>query len=315
MPRQACLASPGYPAAVRHPAPALATLVVLLLCLTAACAGPGRNLGPGTAEPLPTGLVGPIAPTTGPGALRYVALGDSYTYGVGVAQSDRWPNQLVRILRPDLDFQIVANLAGRSTATQQVINDQLPRLEGLRPEFVTIQVGINDIINPSPDPDMYRQNLETIFDAVLALGVPADRIVFVTMPDFTLFPQGDAYGEPEIKHQRVGEYNEIARQVAAARGITVVDVSPISDRVPLDPGLVASDGFDPSGKQYAAWADLIAEKVLGLFGIHSAGTPNGSGAAASNAPPASRGADASIAAPGVPVATPPVRASASSVAP
>ena len=53
--------------------------------------------------------------------------GDSYTFGDGVQQSDRWPNQLVRILRPDLDLDIVANLSGRSTATQDLIEDQLPR--------------------------------------------------------------------------------------------------------------------------------------------------------------------------------------------
>ena len=31
-------------------------------------------------------------------ALRYVALGDSYTIGTSVGEEDRWPNQLVRRL-------------------------------------------------------------------------------------------------------------------------------------------------------------------------------------------------------------------------
>ena len=93
--------------------------VVVGLALLAGCTSTGSNGPDGSAQPLPTGLVGPVAPTVGPGALRYVALGDSYTFGDGVKQSDRWPNQLVRILRPDLDLDIVANLSGRSTATQR----------------------------------------------------------------------------------------------------------------------------------------------------------------------------------------------------
>ena len=86
-----------------------------------------------------------MAPTPGPGALRYVALGDSYTFGDGVQQADRWPNQLVRILRPDLDIDIAANLSGRSTATQRPHQDQLPQLVELRPQFVSVQVGANDV--------------------------------------------------------------------------------------------------------------------------------------------------------------------------
>ena len=42
-------------------------------------------------------------------AVRFVALGDSYTIGTSVAEGDRWPNQLVRMLGPDL-LELTANL-------------------------------------------------------------------------------------------------------------------------------------------------------------------------------------------------------------
>ena len=88
----------------------------------------------------------------------------------------------------------------------------------------------------------------------------------VTTPDYTLTPTGAAlYGEPEVKSAMIREFNGCCTAAAAARGIAVVDVSPISDRVAELPSLVADDGVHPSGKQYAGWADLVAERVRRLF--------------------------------------------------
>ncbi len=139
-------------------APLLALLLVpLVASLLAACAT--RGPGPGaSSDSLPTGLVGPVAPTVGPQALRYIALGDSYTFGDGVRQRDRWSNQLVRILRPELDLDLIANLSSRNTASRDLIEDQLPDLPDLGPQFVSVQVGANDVVFDTP-PDAYEANM------------------------------------------------------------------------------------------------------------------------------------------------------------
>lgn len=220
-----------------------------------------------SSDALPTGLVGPVPPTVGPQALRYVAMGDPYTFGDGVRQTDRWPNQLVRILRPALDLDLIVNLAGRSIASRDVIDEQLPDLRELEPQFVSIQVGANDVcFYREGTPAAYRSNIAEILDGVLAL-VDADRVVALTAPDFTLTPvqTGSCAGELEEQSARIRELNEILEDEAQARGVTVVDISPIADRVTFDPGLVAADGIHPSAKQYAGWADLVALSVRGLF--------------------------------------------------
>ncbi len=237
--------------------------VLVSLVLLAGCAASSQPLA--TPDALPTGLVGPVAPTAGPDALRYVAIGDTYTYGDGVQQSDRWPNQLVRILRPELDLDLVANLASLSTLTTDLIQDQLPRLASLRPDFVTVQVGANDVYFRTRA-TAYAANVARILDAVLGSGVPPDRIVVLTTPDFTLTPGGqDRIPDPYSQRALIAEFNTILKTAAAARGITVVDIAPISDRVTLDPSLLAADKLHPSGKQYAGWADLMADTVRRLF--------------------------------------------------
>ncbi len=256
----------GYPRAVRQrppssrPAISLLVGVSLLAVLLAACA---RGVPGGSGPAVPTGLVGPVTPTVGPEALRYVALGDPFTFGDGVRQTDRWPNQLVRILRPALDLDLVANLAGRSVASQQLIEDQLPKLAQLDPGFVSVQVGANDAFYDVPPAD-YAENMRTILDEVLVRVAP-DRVIVVTAPDFTHAGELSMRDDAEDLAARIDELNQVLTDVAAARGIAVVDIGPIADRVTNDPTLVAPDGEHPSAKQYAGWADRIALHVKRLF--------------------------------------------------
>jgi lysophospholipase L1-like esterase len=260
-----------YARTVRHrPSSSRPTIPSLLSAaltagLFAACTT-GGAVPRTSSDALPTGLVGPVAPTVGPEALRYVAMGDPYTFGDGVRQMDRWPNQMVRILRPELDLDLVANLAGRGAASRQVVESQLPALQKLSPQFVSVQVGANDVcVYDEHTTAAYRANMVTILDAVLALVEP-DRVIVLTAPDYTLTPAHRVCtGDAAEQAARIQELNGILGQVAAERGIAVVDIAPIADRVAQDRTLIAADGTHPSGKQYAGWADLAAGTVRRLF--------------------------------------------------
>src|SRR4051794_21487516 len=86
-------------------------------------------------------------------ALRYVALGDSYTIGTSVAESDRWPNQLARRLAEGsgaAGLDLVANLGVNGFTSGDVVNVQLPRLAGIRPEFASLLIGVNDVVQGVP---------------------------------------------------------------------------------------------------------------------------------------------------------------------
>ena len=100
------------------------------------------------------------------GALRYVALGDSYTIGTSVSSAESWPSQLVaRVPR----LGLVANLGVNGYTSRDLISDELPALPGLQPEFVTLLIGVNDVVQGVPE-GTYAANLEEILDAVLSIG-------------------------------------------------------------------------------------------------------------------------------------------------
>lgn len=196
--------------------------------------------------------------------LRYVALGDSYTIGTSVAEHERWPNQLVKALGDPPPLELAANLGVNGESSGELIRGQMPRLPALAPEFVTLLIGVNDVVR-GVALERYRVNVEQILDGLLAL-LPPERILVVSTPDYTLTPMGSAFGDPDQQRAAIAEANVILGRQAAARGISFVDIGSVADRVAADSALVARDGLHPSGTQYAAWVELIAPVARRLLG-------------------------------------------------
>jgi lysophospholipase L1-like esterase len=197
-------------------------------------------------------------PATPPSALRYVALGDSYTIGTSVSAAESWPSQLVDRLEGRLT--LVANLGVNGYSSADLIADELPRLADLRPELVSVQIGVNDVVRGVPEAT-YAANVDAILDELLE-WLPADRIVAVATPDYTLTPMGASFGDPAQQSAAIARFNDVLSEAAEARGILFVpDVYAISQAAATDRSLVARDGLHPSGAQYARWVDAIAPVV------------------------------------------------------
>jgi acyl-CoA thioesterase-1 len=229
-------------------------LAAALVLLVAGCAGaPRPSVAPATATAPPMTLEGP--------RIRYVALGDSYTIGTSVAEAERWPNQLAaRVPR----LELVANLGVNGFTSRDLIEAELPQLDGLRPELITVLIGVNDVVQGVP-PGTYRQNVIRILDdAVDRVG--ADHVLVVTTPDYTVTPAGSDYGDPTQQSAGIRANNATITELARGLGITVVDIYDLSLRAGGDRTLVANDGLHPSGVQYALWVERIAPAVEALLG-------------------------------------------------
>ena len=198
-----------------------------------------------------------------PGAspLRYVALGDSYTIGTSVTEAERWPNQLAARL-PSLE--LVANLGVNGFTSRDLIGAELPPLAALRPQLISLLIGVNDVVQRVPSA-AYRANVEHILAAVTAL-VGTARTFVVTTPDYTVTPAGADYGDPARQSAGIRENNAIITELATAREIAVVDIFDISLRAGTDRSLVAGDGLHPSGTQYARWVERIHPALEELLG-------------------------------------------------
>lgn len=195
------------------------------------------------------------------GGVRYVALGDSYTIGTSVTEAERWPNQLVE--RVDA-LDLVGNPAVNGYTSTDLINQELALLDGLRPELVSVLIGVNDVVRGVSDLQ-YAENVAIILEDLRTM-LPAERIICVATPDYTLTPQGASFGDPAQQSDAIVRFNAILREACEARGMSFVpEIFEISQMVRDDPSLVASDGLHPSGAQYRLWVDAIEPVVVQIL--------------------------------------------------
>jgi lysophospholipase L1-like esterase len=194
--------------------------------------------------------------------VRYVALGDSYTIGTSVTEGERWPNQLVDRVGA---LELVGNPAANGSTSMDLIEDQLPQLDALRPELVSVLIGVNDVVQDIGD-SQYAGNVAIILEELLR-RLPPSRIVCVATPDYTVTPSGGAYGDPALQSDAIVRVNAILREACDARRIRFVpEIFEISQAALDDPSLVADDGLHPSGEQYRRWVEVIAPVVEELIG-------------------------------------------------
>jgi acyl-CoA thioesterase I len=198
-------------------------------------------------------------------AVRYVALGDSYTIGTSVTVDERWPNQLVaRVAEDGVALELVENLGVNGYTSADLIRDELPRLNELDPEFITLLIGVNDVVQGVPE-NAYVENVATILDELLG-HVAANRIVCLATPDYTVTPQGASYGDPEAQSVAIERANVRLSEECEARGIAFIgEIFELSRGAADDQSLVSDDGLHPSGVQYSQWVDVALPVVRRLI--------------------------------------------------
>ena len=198
-------------------------------------------------------------------AVRYVALGDSYTIGTATrTPAERWPDQLVaRRSASSPTLELIDNLGVNGFTSRDLIEVELPALPALEAGFVTVLIGVNDVVQGVGEAT-YRENVSLILDDLLS-RLPPSRLLVVTTPDYTVTPRGGDFGDPVAQAEAIRRFNAVAVELADERGISVVDIHDLSVEAETDRSLVADDGLHPSGAQYARWVDRIAPVVEHLL--------------------------------------------------
>jgi lysophospholipase L1-like esterase len=152
---------------------------------------------------------------------RFVVLGDSCAEGLDDPYPDQrayrgWADFVAARLAQDEPGFRYANLAVRGKLLDQIVEDQVPVAERLRPDLVSFCAGGNDMIRFTCDTD----DLAARFDAALGRLAATGARVFV----FTGFDLGRMHLFIRRLRGRVACYNELMRASADRHGAVVVDM-------------------------------------------------------------------------------------------
>jgi acyl-CoA thioesterase-1 len=197
--------------------------------------------------------------------IRYVAIGDSYSIGEGASPNESWPAMLTRHLNArGLHVDLVANPSHTGWTAQQAIDHELPIFAAAKPNFATLQIGVNDWVQ-GVDAETFRKRFIFLLDQMLAVLRDKNRLLVVTIPDFGVTPTGPRYSRGRDISEGLTGFNKIIAEEAMNCGLRVVDIFPVSKKMGNDRSLVAVDGLHPSAKEYAEWEKIIFPVGLELL--------------------------------------------------
>ncbi|MGU3643566.1 SGNH/GDSL hydrolase family protein [Microbacterium sp. C23T] len=151
---------------------------------------------------------------------RYVAIGDSFTEGVGDPEPSApngfrgWADRVAEVLSEQVDDFAYANLAIRGRLIGQIVDEQVAPAIALKPDLVTFSAGGNDVIRPNGDPDHVAQLFE---DAVVRLSRDGATVVVFTGIDTAFTPVFRGI------RGKVAIYNENIRAIADKYDCIVAD--------------------------------------------------------------------------------------------
>jgi lysophospholipase L1-like esterase len=180
---------------------------------------------------------------------RYVALGDSFTEGIGDPEPASpggfrgWADRVAEVLNEQTEDFAYANLAIRGRLLQQVIDEQVDAALDLHPDLISISAGGNDIIRPGTDPDEISSRLDSTVGKLRSDGA---TVLLFTGPDIGMTPVlGRSRGKVAI-------YNENLRAIALRHNAVIADMWALREL--RDPRMWAPDRlhFSPVGHHTVA---------------------------------------------------------------
>lgn len=188
----------------------------------------------------------------------YLALGDSYTIGEKVKNSENFPNQVTELLRKEgLDFKEPAIVAKTGWTTDELQEGIKKAKLQQHYDFVTLLVGVNNQYRERSVAD-YIPQFEVLLKKALKYTRNNPRhVIVLSIPDWGVTPFAEGRDRKQIA-TRIDEYNAANKLIAEKYKVHYIDITPGTREAANDSELLAADGLHPSGKEYAKWAKEVA---------------------------------------------------------
>lgn len=184
----------------------------------------------------------------GSGSITYLALGDSLTAGVGASDYRySYPYLIAQRLSKKNNVRFV-NLANPGDTSTDVLNDQAPKVLSLKPDLITLLVGVNDIHNLVSLQE-FEQNYIKI---VSTLKKTRSKIYLLSIPylgsDKTVF-----FPYNFILDFRTKQFNRVIEKISQDYNLYYIDLYHLNK----SKNFYSADKFHPSDQGYKDWLRVL----------------------------------------------------------
>ncbi len=183
--------------------------------------------------------------TAEPGALTYIALGDSGAQGIGASQPQKGYVGLLRTAieeKTGTSVQMI-NISVSGAKVADVTATQIPQLADLKIDdktIITLSIGGNDAVHRNPN---FAKDVDTLFSQLPPQTIVADIGYF-------------GGGRYRSRQSFVDQVNPQLHDAAAKHGLKVVKLHQVTkDRDSLRNSAI--DIFHPSDRGYRNWFDAF----------------------------------------------------------
>lgn len=203
--------------------------------------------------------------------IRYLALGDSYTIGESIPETERWSGQLATLIESSprfgrtegsgVEVAIIARTGWTTAELWEGIQAQ-----DINPPYdlVSLLIGVNNQYR-GYDINEYREQFVFLLNkSIEYAGGDPNRVFVLSIPDWGVTPFASGRDREKIA-QEIDAFNAVNREETEKAGAHYIDITSISREAADDSSLIAPDGLHPSGKMYAEWARLALPVVLEIL--------------------------------------------------
>ena len=197
-----------------------------------------------------------------------LCLGDSYTIGEAVSETERFPNYTTAFLDKEKHVFEKPIIIARTGWTTDELRDAIHAWEKETPfktyDVVTLLIGVNNQYRER-DLKNYREEFCALLQTALKYAGGKTKHVYVlSIPDWGVTPfvaQDGKQRTGEKISEQIIAFNKVNREEAIAEKVNYINITPISQKAKTDVRLLAEDGLHPSGKMYEEWARFLAAAI------------------------------------------------------
>lgn len=213
-------------------------------------------------EPSEVKLPGAISNEIETKSFKYLALGDSYTIGTAIGETNAYPYLLKDSLESNdtinqVEIQVIATNGWTTADLKSGIDLDQPDYDF---DMVSLLIGVNNQYQ-GKDKAQYRiEFIELLLQSISFAKGNKERVFVLSIPDWGATPAAAPSSKPQIAAD-IDDFNTINKTVSDSLGVQYLDITAVSRTALSKPELVAKDGLHFSSVMHQLWLDAIYQSI------------------------------------------------------